>query len=107
MASTYLTYLGIVLPLRDLLHESGSIFVQIGDENVHRVRALLDEVFGEENFISQISFKTSVPLGSTFIWHSKLPSFLRNKKQLKFRESLRKKQKERGLLRPFVWRMVR
>jgi adenine-specific DNA-methyltransferase len=38
-----------------LLTESGSIFVQIGDENVHRVRALMDEVFGSENFISQIS----------------------------------------------------
>ena len=40
---------------RDLLHESGSIFVQIGDENVHRVRALLDEDFGEENNIAQIA----------------------------------------------------
>ena len=36
--------------MRDLLTESGSIFVQIGDENVHRVRAVMDEVFGEENF---------------------------------------------------------
>jgi adenine-specific DNA-methyltransferase len=35
---------------RDLLERAGSIFVQIGDENVHRVRALMDEVFGEENF---------------------------------------------------------
>ena len=42
---------------RDLLTYSGSIFVQIGDENVHRVRALMDEVFGDENFISLISFK--------------------------------------------------
>src|SRR6202007_1010399 len=39
----------------DLLSESGSIFVQIGDENVHRVRALMDEVFGEENFVALIS----------------------------------------------------
>jgi adenine-specific DNA-methyltransferase len=35
---------------RDLLADSGSLFVQIGDENVHRVRALMDEVLGEENF---------------------------------------------------------
>ena len=48
---SYLTYLRDRLTVaRDLLTESGSIFVQIGDENVHRVRALMDEVFGEENF---------------------------------------------------------
>ncbi len=52
---SYLTYLRDRLTVaRDLLTESGSIFVQIGDENVHRVRALMDEVFGEENFVSQI-----------------------------------------------------
>ncbi len=58
---SYLTYLRDRLTVaRDLLTESGSIFVQIGDENVHRVRALMDEVFGEENCISQIVFvKTS------------------------------------------------
>src|SRR5688572_15429932 len=49
---------------RDLLTESGSIFVQIGDENVHRVRALMDEVFGEDNFVSQVSFKTTGGAGS-------------------------------------------
>ena len=42
--------------MRDMLTESGSIFVQIGDENVHRVRTLMDEVFGEENFVSTIVF---------------------------------------------------
>jgi adenine-specific DNA-methyltransferase len=42
---------------RDLLTESGSIFVQIGDENVHRVRAVLDEVFGDENICGQIVFE--------------------------------------------------
>jgi adenine-specific DNA-methyltransferase len=44
---------------RDLLHDSGSIFVQIGDENVHRVRVLMDEVFGSDNFIAHITFKKS------------------------------------------------
>ena len=59
---SYLTYLRDRLTVaRDLLTESGSIFVQIGDENVHRVRALMDEVFGDENFVSAISVKkTSV-----------------------------------------------
>ncbi len=52
---SYLTYLRDRLTVaRDLLTDSGSIFVQIGDENVHRVRAVMDEVFGEDNFISQI-----------------------------------------------------
>ena len=52
---SYLTYLRDRLTVaRDLLTDSGSIFVQIGDENVHRVRALMDEVFGDENFVSQI-----------------------------------------------------
>ena len=54
---SYLTYLRDRLTAaRDLLVDSGSIFVQIGDENVHRVRALMDEVLGEDNFVSQISF---------------------------------------------------
>ncbi|MCA1709187.1 MAG: site-specific DNA-methyltransferase, partial [Actinobacteria bacterium] len=58
---SYLTYLrDRLLVARDLLSESGSIFVQIGDENVHLVRSLLDEVFGSENFQAQIGFvKTS------------------------------------------------
>ena len=54
---SYLTYLRDRLTVaRDLLHESGSIFLQIGDENVHRVRAVMDEVFGDENSSGQISF---------------------------------------------------
>ena len=58
---SYLTYLRDRFTVaRDLLSDSGSIFVQIGDENVHRVRALMDEVFGEENFIALIAYaKTS------------------------------------------------
>ncbi len=58
---SYLSYLRDRLTVaRELLTESGSVFVQIGDENVHRVRALMDEVFGEENFVSLVPFaKTS------------------------------------------------
>src|SRR5436190_17435300 len=55
---SYLTYLRDRLTVaRDLLTESGSIFVQIGDENVHRVRALMDEVFGDSNFVTEVAFK--------------------------------------------------
>jgi adenine-specific DNA-methyltransferase len=57
---SYLTYLRDRLTVaRDLLSESGSIFVQIGDENVHRVRAVMEEVFGERNVVSQIAFRTT------------------------------------------------
>ncbi|WP_245279231.1 site-specific DNA-methyltransferase [Mesorhizobium loti] len=60
---SYLTYLRDRLTvMRDMLTESGSIFVQIGDENVHRVRAVMDEVFGENCAVSLISvFKTTTP----------------------------------------------
>jgi len=55
---SYLAYLRDRLVVaRDLLTETGSIFVQIGDENVHLVRSLLDEVFGSENFCAQVAFK--------------------------------------------------
>ncbi len=58
---SYLSYLEERLYLcREMLAGTGSVFVQIGDENVHLVRALLDEVFGKENFVSEIVFfKTS------------------------------------------------
>jgi adenine-specific DNA-methyltransferase len=55
---SYLTYLRDRLTVaREMLTESGSIFVQIGDENVHLVRSVLDEVFGSGNFCGQIQFK--------------------------------------------------
>ena len=57
---SYLSYLRDRLTVaRDLLTESGSVFVQIGDENVHSVRCLMDEVFGQENFRNQIGFRTA------------------------------------------------
>jgi adenine-specific DNA-methyltransferase len=67
---SYLTYLRDRLTVaRDLLTDTGSIFVQIGDENVHRVRALLDEVFGDDNFLSSIEFtKSSVGLKHPAEW---------------------------------------
>jgi len=65
---SYLTYLRDRLTVaRDLLTDSGSIFVQIGDENVHRVRAVMDEVFGEENFCNLICFKKTGGLMAGFL----------------------------------------
>src|SRR5947199_392714 len=53
---SYLSYLrDRLLLVRDLLHESGSVFVQISDENVHHVREVMDEVFGTANFVSLIT----------------------------------------------------
>jgi adenine-specific DNA-methyltransferase len=77
---SYLTYLRDRLTVaRDLLADSGSIFVQIGDENVHRVRALMDEVFGADNFVSSVwykknAFDASSELSNVFdniLWYSK------------------------------------
>lgn len=62
---SYLSYLRDRLKVaRELLTESGSVFVQIGDENVHLVRSLLDEVFGSENFCSSIVYKKTTGAGS-------------------------------------------
>ena len=77
---SYLTYLRDRLTVaRDLLTDSGSIFVQISDENVHRVRAVMDEVFGPDNFCSLIGIEkttgqTDMLLASVYdfvIWYSK------------------------------------
>ena len=77
---SYLTYLRDRLTVaRDLLTESGSVFVQIGDENVHYVRTLLEEVFGRENFVAEVAFQktsstSSEALSGVFdllLWFSK------------------------------------
>ena len=78
---SYLTYLRDRLLLgRELLNETGSVFVQISDENLHHVRELMDEIFQSKNFIAQISFrKKTMPLGTKTIeqmhdfilWYSK------------------------------------
>ena len=85
---SYLTYLRDRLTVaRDLLTESGSVFIQIGDENVHRVRVVMDEVFGEENFVASISFKSTNPLGAKLL--PKAYDFIlwygRRKESIKFR----------------------
>ena len=77
---SYLAYLRDRLVVaKELLTDSGSIFVQISDENVHRVRCIMDEVFGSENFVSQIVFKKTAGKGSMtldsiydiLLWYSK------------------------------------
>jgi adenine-specific DNA-methyltransferase len=85
---SYLSYLrDRLLVAKELLSTSGSCFVQISDENVHLVRCLMDEVFGSENFVAQINYKSMMPLESGrlesvfdyVIW------FAKSKDQLKYR----------------------
>ena len=94
---SYLTYLRDRLTVaRDLLTDSGSIFVQIGDENVHRVRALMDEVFGDANYVSTINFSTTGGLPSAYL--SRIGDFIllyaKDRSQLKWRPM---KQDKKGL----------
>ena len=86
---SYLTYLRDRLTvMRELLTESGSIFVQIGDENVHRVRAVMDEVFGEANLCAQITVVKTAGATSEYLpgVSDHILWFARNRELLKFRQ---------------------
>ncbi|MGO8736588.1 MAG: site-specific DNA-methyltransferase [Terriglobia bacterium] len=91
---SYLTYLRDRLLLaRDLLAPSGSLFVQISDENVHHVRELMDEVFGTEHFCSLITVKKTTGAGSPAIGTDVVPAvsdyllwYSKNRELVKFRE---------------------
>ena len=86
--NSYLSYLrDRMVAARDLLTESGSVFVQIGDENVHLVRSVMDEVFGSGNFVSTIVFRTSSGLGSSTLRQisDNLLWYCRDSKKRKFR----------------------
>ena len=73
---SYLTYLRDRLTVaRDLLTESGSIFVQIGAANVHLVRSLMDEVFGEDNLVSMLASEHTAPLASSSLLHHSTTSY--------------------------------
>lgn len=91
---SYLTYLRDRLLLaKELLHESGSVFVQISDENLHHVREILDEVFGAENFFALIPFIKTVGKGGAgldavndyLIWYCKNGSAIKYRQLYRFR----------------------
>jgi len=92
---SYLTYLRDRLTVaRDLLTDSGSIFVQISDENVHLVRSLLDEVFGNTNNVSTIVWKKAAPRSKTIknafnyiLWYSKNIDACKTRKAYRTREA--------------------
>lgn len=86
---SYLSYLrDRLIVAKELLKESGSCFVQISDENVHLVRNLMDEIFGSENFVSLISFRTSTPLSSNLLSRScdYIIWYCKSYPQIKFRQ---------------------
>jgi adenine-specific DNA-methyltransferase len=103
---SYLSYLRDRLTIaRDLLSESGSIFVQIGDENVHRVRAVMEEILGEENFIGEIAFVTTGGVKQNFLASrtDALLWFGRNREQTKFRRLFSWKNFEDGSAKTYTW----
>ncbi|MBQ6399645.1 MAG: site-specific DNA-methyltransferase [Clostridia bacterium] len=85
---SYLTYLrNRLLLARELLADSGCVFLQINSENAHTVTCLLDEIFGPDNFVADIVFrKKSLPLGASFLetMHDHIIFYAKNKPQLKF-----------------------
>ena len=102
---SYLSYLRErLLVARQLLHESGSCFVQISDENVHLVRNLMDEVFGSENFVSLImtkktggfAAKTLSSIGDYIIWYAKQKEDAQKKNVVKYRQIYLTKELESG-----------
>ena len=90
---SYLAYLrDRLVAARELLTESGSVFVQIGDENVHLVRSLLDEVFGPANFVASITMRTTSGAGSFAVGTNTLASvssylvwYARDRERIKYR----------------------
>lgn len=87
---SYLTYLrNRLLLARELLADSGSVFVQISVENVHLIRNLCDEIFGAKNFVAQISFrKKTMPLGASFVeeMHDYIIFYAKNIENIKFHQ---------------------
>jgi adenine-specific DNA-methyltransferase len=99
---SYLTYLRDRLVLaRDLLASSGSIFVQISDENLHHVREVMDEVFGAENFVAIIAFQKTASATADLI--ATTPDFLiwfaRDKTRIKYRQLFTNKITSRAIER--------
>src|SRR5579883_1341804 len=91
---SYLTYIRDRLTVaRDLLAGSGSIFMQIGGENLHRVRAVMDEVFGEDNFCAEIIFRKTARTATNLLptENDFLLWYARDKGRVKFRELFQEK----------------
>jgi adenine-specific DNA-methyltransferase len=103
---SYLTYLRDRLLLaRELLTPSGSIFVQISDENLHHVRELMDEIFGTENFVSVISYVTTsgIPTNALSRAGDYLLWYARQKEGMKYRQLFQPKQLGDEIAAEYKW----
>ncbi len=108
---SYLAYLrDRLVTARELLSESGSVFVQIGDENEHLVRSILDEIFGSENFAALITFSktsgASSPMASTLVLAGTTDHILwyaKNIEQVKYRQLFSDKQDNETAAQVFSW----
>ena len=105
---SYLAYLRDRLLLgHDLLHESGSCFVQIGDENVHRVAMIMDEIFGAENRVATITYattsaspaKTLPEIADYLLWYAK------DVRKVKYRQLYESKDRK-GIIELFSWHVM-
>lgn len=78
----------------ELLDETGSIFIQISDENLHLLRNILDDVFGPENFMSVITFQTKIPLGTKHLanLNDYLIWFAKDKEKVKFQKIYKERE---------------
>lgn len=103
---SYLTYLRDRLLLaKELLHESGSVFVQISDENLHHVREICDEVFGVENYLNVVPFTKTSGVTTSFlasnvdflVWYGK------NRREAKYRQLFVEKSRESGTADTYSW----
>jgi adenine-specific DNA-methyltransferase len=108
---SYLSYMrDRLMSAHELLSESGSLFVQIGDENEHLVRSLLDEVFGSENFAALITFSktsgASSPMASTLVLAGTTDHILwyaKNIEQVKYRQLFTSKDENATADQVFSW----
>ncbi|MCO5094063.1 MAG: site-specific DNA-methyltransferase [Xanthomonadaceae bacterium] len=103
---SYLTYLRDRLLLaKELLHESGSVFVQISDENLHHVREICDEVFGVENYLNVVPFTKTSGVTTSFlasnvdflVWYAK------DRATTKYRQMFLEKSRESGTADTYTW----
>lgn len=104
---SYLSYLrDRFIVARDLLTENGSIFVQIGDENVHLLRSVMSEVFGENNYVNMIAIKKkgATPITESvfdyILWFSKNIDLLKINKLVEYRRSVDEDEKFNALISP-------
>ena len=108
---SYLTYLrDRLLVARELLTQSGSVFVQISDENLHHVTELLDDIFGAENRVSVVTFKKTTGAGSPSLGTEVLPTvsdyliwYARDRSKVKYKQPFLGKSSSLGGADQYTW----